>query len=207
VLIGLGFFLLFLIWTWIVNQKFNWLTSFDQKGHSVFYGVGGPRLSALWAGITHLGDFSFCLIMGGLIGLIFAYFKRGLTGGVFVLGLIGAKFSSDYFKNWVGRPRPKLSHLLGRGPFTYPSGHMTYATFFYGFLLALLMILILHNGKRQVAWLFGVVFFLYVSLIGLSRLVLGDHFPSDVVGGLLLGSSWLFISFAFLKYARKKGFR
>jgi undecaprenyl-diphosphatase len=207
VLIGLGFFLLFLIWTWIVNQKFNWLTSFDQKGHSVFYGVGGPRLSALWAGITHLGDFSFCLIMGGLIGLIFAYFKRGLTGGAFVLGLIGAKFSSDYFKNWVGRPRPKLSHLLGRGPFTYPSGHMTYATFFYGFLLALLMILILHNGKRQVAWLFGLVFFLYVSLIGLSRLVLGDHFPSDVVGGLLLGSSWLFISFAFLKYARKKGFR
>jgi undecaprenyl-diphosphatase len=207
VMMGFGLFLLFLIWTWIVNQKFDWLTSFDQKGQTVFYGFGGPHLSALWAGITHLGDFSFCLIMGVLIGLVFAYFKRGLTGGVFVLGLIGAKLSTDYFKKWVGRPRPKLSHLLARGPFSYPSGHMTYATFFYGFLLVLLMLLILHNGKRQVAWLFGLVLILYVSLIGLSRLVLGDHNPSDVVGGFLLGSSWLVVCFSFLKVARKKGFR
>jgi undecaprenyl-diphosphatase len=205
--LSLGLFLLFLIWTWIVQQKFNWLAAFDQKGQSILYGFGGPQLSALWAGITHLGDFSFCLIMCGLIGLVFAYFKRGLTGAVFVIGLIGAKLSTDYFKRWVGRPRPKLSHLLARGPYTYPSGHMTNATFFYGFLLALLMLLIIQNGKRQVAWLFGVVFILYVSLIGVSRLVLGDHFLSDVVGGFLLGASWLGVSFAFLKLARKKGFR
>ena len=205
--LGLGVFILFLIWTWVIKQNFNWLTAFDQKAKSIFYGFGGPRLSALWAGITHLGDFSFCLIMVVLIGLIFAFFKRGLTGIVFFLGLIGAKLSSDYFKKWVGRPRPKLSHLITRGPYTYPSGHMTFATFFYGFLLALLVILILHNGKRHVAWLFGFVFILYISIIGASRLVLGDHFLSDVIGGFLLGSSWLFVCFAFLKAARKKGFR
>ena len=93
----------------------------------------------------------------------------------------------------VNRPRPIVDHpiasALGK---SFPSGHAMSATVTYG-ALALVFLPVLPRRWRPVA-LGGVV--LVVLAIGTSRLFLGVHFVSDVIGGFVLGLAWLAASTA-----------
>jgi len=87
----------------------------------------------------------------------------------------------------VGRPRPPDAlHLVGAGGFTFPSGHTTTATLGYG-LIALLVVALFPAARRW-AVLAAVVL---AAAVGLSRVYLGVHWPTDVFGGWALGVACL----------------
>jgi undecaprenyl-diphosphatase len=87
----------------------------------------------------------------------------------------------------VGRPRPPAAlHLVLAHGFAFPSGHTTTATIGYG-LLAVLAAMLLSWGRR---W-FPAVAVVLAVLVGLSRVYLGVHWPTDVLGGWALGVGWL----------------
>lgn len=142
--------------------------------------------------ITHLADFNYCLILAVLI-MIFLFFKRWYyTGALFMIAYIGTRLLRNFFKNINGRPRPNATDsLIGSSGSSFPSGHMLYATVFYGFILFLLVYLLIQNGKRTAAKMVGLAFGLFLILIGLSRVFLGVHYTSDVIAGFLLGVAWL----------------
>jgi undecaprenyl-diphosphatase len=93
----------------------------------------------------------------------------------------------------VDRPRPSLSDpvatALGK---SFPSGHAMSSTIVYGALVLVLLPVV--SGPRRVTLLAGAA--LLVGAIGFSRLALGVHYVSDVLGGYVLGLAWLTASTA-----------
>jgi|SRR5579859_5737768 len=116
----------------------------------------------------------------------------------------GADLLNVTLNNWVARPRPNnvrihvVAHL---GLHSFPSGHVTHVIAFYGFLFYLS----LHTGRDHPTlrpWLLivQIISGYFIIFIGFSRVLEGEHWPSDVLGGYLLGGLMLTAAIA-LYYA------
>jgi undecaprenyl-diphosphatase len=112
-------------------------------------------------------------------------------------GFLVTRLVTDGLKYFIARPRPGLNELgyipPGWDALSFPSGHTTSACFVYGFLLLLGLRSSLSAPLRQAAVVLTVFI---VVLVGMSRILLGMHFPSDVIGGLLSGGMGLVIAVA-----------
>ena len=152
--------------------------------HTLAESAGGfltPALGALtltaWKGVF--------LIALSLALVCFRRTRRAGLCALFALGL-GAVLTNLLLKNWVARPRPYAFDATLRqwweyvgapieSDYSFPSGHMTAAcAFTTGFILT--------RGKQWIP--IGV---LYAALVGASRNYLMVHYPSDVLGGLVVG--------------------
>lgn len=149
------------------------------------YEVGGDAMTAVMNFISLLGMKGAFLIV---LSLILAFFKKTRRFGTAMsIGLLlGAVLVNVYLKDAIARPRPytldfyrALWEQVGQNvesDFCFPSGH-TNAAF-----AAMVPVFVL--GKKRVSWLalvFGV-------LMGISRIYLVVHFPSDVIGGMITGT-------------------
>ena len=97
-------------------------------------------------------------------------------------------------KLWLGRDRPPWqdpSRLLETK--SYPSGHASAAAAFAGVLLVLAWLLLRPSGRRTAA---AVCVVLLWAVVCLDRVMLGRHYPTDVVGGTLLGAAVVLIALA-----------
>ena len=112
----------------------------------------------------------------------------------------GAFLLYTAIKDLVDRPRPPLAHLANAGGASFPSGHSVQAAAIYGALAYL----VARHRPRKNALLIWVGAVLLTLMIGWSRLFLGVHYPSDVVGGILIGSLWAAVSVAVLSRAGKR---
>lgn len=145
------------------------LTFFNQT-------LANPWLDGLMLGITTLGFISL-----PLVGLILLASKRERQVGLAILvGIVIGIGLTLIFQYLSMRPRPDFArHILPMPNFpAYPSGHATAA-----FSTALIIGL---AYRRRLWWVFGLA---GASLIALSRVYLGYHYPSDIVGGAVLGAA------------------
>ena len=143
----------------------------------VIYGITEPvdiffknfrSYSIFWKSITYTGSYELVSSLALMIIPILRKRERVKLGW----GTVIAGFSAELIKRIVRRPRPVLM-----ASFAYPSGHSTVAFFFYLNLYRVAR----ERGNRW-AW----VALLPAFLVPLSRVVLGVHWFSDVVGGILL---------------------
>lgn len=91
----------------------------------------------------------------------------------------------------IGRPRPAAALVRIAGEYSYesfPSGHVVFFVEFLGFLFFLAFVLQRPGWTRRVTL---IVLGSLISLVGLSRVYLGAHWPSDVIGAYLAGAIWL----------------
>ena len=143
-------------------------------------GIHSEVLDKIMIGITYLGEKGIFWIS---IGVILLFFKKTRKCGLFMLisMMIGLILGNGLLKNLVARQRPcwidDSIHLLIANPkdFSFPSGH-TLASF------EAAITILLFNKK----W--GVVALITAILIGISRLYLFVHFPTDVLAGAVLGT-------------------
>ena len=147
-----------------------------------------PVFSGLMVAVSWLGFSPQSEIITGLIILLILGF--GLQWEA-LMALFAALFSvglNVLVKDLIQRPRPgaTLVHVLAMlKDFSFPSGHVMFYTGFYGFIIFLAFTLLKPSLKRS---LLLVVFGLLVLLIGVSRIYVGEHWASDVVGAYLLGT-------------------
>ena len=151
------------------------------------YELAGPILTPFMELISFLGDDGICLIILSVLLMIPQKTRR--YGTAMLLGLaIGALFTNLYLKVVIARPRPyvdetKVFHdiwvIMGQhmeSDKSFPSGHTTAA------FAAMVPLFLL--GRKKLSWLALV----FAVLMGISRIYLMVHYPSDVLGGILVGS-------------------
>lgn len=107
-----------------------------------------------------------------------------------VCSLGGSTLLNSLAKSLFRRERPSLHRLIEETGFSFPSGHSMAAICLYG---ALVYILWRRIGGRSWRVAIAAVGIAVIALIGCSRIYLGVHYPSDVVGAYLLGGCWLAI--------------
>ncbi len=133
------------------------------------------------------------LVVAAIVVLLFAFGLRWEAAAE-AFAIVGIGAVGLVIKILVNRPRPSPSLVyvanpgLDAGKFSFPAGHVESFVAIFGFLVFLLLVL----GKPGIVRTLAIAFFLgLVVLIGPSRMYVGEHWFSDVVGGYLFGSAWL----------------
>ncbi len=147
-----------------------------------------PALDAFFAAVTWLGSLYVLAPLALLVLIALLWRGRGCDGLLLALGLGVAALLSSSLKEWVARARPDLFAPLVPmpGDGSFPSGHMTQAA---AFGLAFFLL-----GRRR-EWrglpALAVLLLVIAAAVGVSRVYLQVHYPTDVAGGLLLGLAWV----------------
>lgn len=138
---------------------------------------------------SFLADGLPIVIIGlGICGLLWARAGRRTALSLLFAGLTG-ELIYIAAKASFGRPRPDIIEKLGSaGWYAYPSGHTMLATIIYGLALTLLAA----TTRGVTRWILLALAVLIPICVAASRVVLGVHYPSDVLAGLALGAAWLF---------------
>jgi undecaprenyl-diphosphatase len=146
-------------------------------------------MNVVMRAITTLGDFDMVLVLAGVASLVF--WRRSWRAVFFTLtAVIGAGILNTAVKTLFARDRPPIAEAVYEpGGFSYPSGHSMGA-------LALALAVALAVSRLwppRVARVVWIVAGVYAFAIGLSRIYLGVHFPSDVLGGFALSTAWVLL--------------
>jgi membrane-associated phospholipid phosphatase len=136
--------------------------------------------------ITDLGGEIILLSAFGALALWSHRTRGALWARFFTVVMAGALALDNVVKPLVGRPRPVLDQLVGGRGESFPSGHATAAT---ALLFAVAYYLTLGRSPRArtLIWTAAV---LGSVLMGVTRVYLGVHWPTDVIAGMVLGAGW-----------------
>ncbi len=154
----------------------------------MFISIREPVGIFFFSTITHLADTTTIVALLLLASSLLLLKNKRYAAGL-VVAVAGAKISEVLLKIIVERARPLDVGLLELDTYSFPSGHATAAMALYGFLVYALW-------QMYPAWrvLIAVVGLFIIAGVGISRVYLGVHYPSDVLGGYLLGLLWIFIA-------------
>ncbi len=167
----------------------------DQAVYHFFQSLRTPWADNVFVAITELGDsFVNISLACAVLGLLLVR-KCYRTALFWVLTVLGGLLGTQLLKWVVHLPRP-VAIYHGASSYGFPSGHTTMSVILYGFLAILL--------ARGLAgtWRWGLFpgVLVMAFVIGISRLYLGAHWLSDVLGGFFIGTSWTaLLGIAYLK--------
>ncbi len=171
----------------------------DRAVYHFFQSIRTPWADNLFVAITELGD-SFVNVALTCAVLLVLMVKRCRRAAVFwVVAVLGGILCVQALKWIIHLPRP-VTLYAGASAYGFPSGHTTMSVVLYGFLAMLIV------REVSAAWRWGLVSCVVIIafIIGLSRLYLGAHWLSDVLGGYFFGASWVtLVGITYLKKADK----
>jgi membrane protein DedA with SNARE-associated domain/membrane-associated phospholipid phosphatase len=180
------------------------IVAVDIRIANLFFLFRTDGLTNIFTWITLLGKSQVILVFIFIsVAVLWLWQKK-----YYILPLFIAVTGSEAF-TYLGklafhRPRPEMA-VYAEHSFSFPSGHVTIAVAFYGFVGYLLMRFV-QNWNRKVNIFFTTI--LIIIAIGFSRVYLGVHYISDVWSGYLVGAIWLIIAISFsewLEYQGKSG--
>ena len=187
VLAALGFLALFLSIAEDVVMH-DPLVMLDEKVAAIAYRFRNPTLNEVMLALTDLGAWQ--TVMAGMVLAAIWMVLRGrpiLGIGLCVSVLMGEALVW-ILKGLLVRPRPSVDHaLVTASGASFPSGHAFVAFAFYGYIV-LLAFRHATGAKRAIL---GTIFIIIAFAIGVSRIYLGAHWPTDVLASYLLGVVWL----------------
>ncbi|HZK46749.1 MAG TPA: phosphatase PAP2 family protein [Atopostipes sp.] len=194
--------IIFLIVAYMGYNDWPEITKLDNQIGSVFHNLRTQSRTSIAIAITRIANFSGQVVLATVITFALILFKKWRTGLWFgLMALLGAGVINGVVKSIFHRARPTdIEHLIEQGGYAFPSGHSMGSMIIFG---SLLFILYRYINSRKSYWPVGKVLLsltlgLLILMIGLSRIYLGVHFPTDVIGGFALGLSWISFNFAFI---------
>lgn len=188
---------------WLADEVLEGSTqAFDESVRSFIHAHASPVLTFVMRLLTMLGSTTWLTAMGVCIaiGFLIVGWRRGVV--LFALTMAGATVLNLTLKYSFGRARPSAFFETPLpSSYSFPSGHALFALCFYGALAAIVAPRLRHLAARIIVW---TVVALLIVLIGLSRIYLGVHYPSDVLAGYAAALVWV-VMVAFGDYMLRIG--
>jgi len=159
--------------------------AWDEPIMLALYSLRQPWLDQLFIAITHSGGI---LIVVPVLAMFVYLWRRSekITAVLYIISVIAFPLISLAIKNDFARPRQEIiPPLTVEHTYSFPSGHSLTAVAVYG----LAAVLLWQRGHRVLAVISGI----WVFMIGLSRVYLGAHYPSDVLASYAAGTIMLII--------------
>jgi undecaprenyl-diphosphatase len=160
-----------------------------------------PKLDGLMIVISEYGFGTPFWTIITIALLLLLYYRRWLELAGFFVCLIGEALLNILLKNLFERSRPDLFQMVEAAGYSFPSGHAMVSLCLYGMIAFLVS-----RHIRGWQWRLAVVTLAtaLVAVIGLSRVYLGVHYPTDVVAGYFAGGMWLAFSISLLLWQEQR---
>lgn len=149
-------------------------------------------------------DIGFGISYGVIVALSFillTYYHRWREIAVLAICLTGGALLNFWLKYLFHRSRPDLFHVVQETGYSFPSGHVIASMCFYG-MATFLIIRTIPSWRGRLTVM--TVTFILIVTIGVSRIYLGVHYPTDVIAGFATGSMWVAFCISLLMWWEKK---
>lgn len=202
----LGFivsFILFIIFLEIGNQV-KYSTGgifFDKAIISSINAIVTPNMRRFMIFVSFLGSAKFYIPVHLLLLAYFLKKKYYINSIALINGVLGSAIINLLVKSYYARIRPEKYFQIQQAGFSFPSGHSMVAISSYFILTYILFRSKPWDAKKTLAWTLTIFL---VLLIGFSRIYLGVHWPTDVIGGLSLGFIWVYINIIIIELFYRK---
>jgi len=178
------------------------LTQFDVTLLNWVHARATPAGYAIFNAISLLGSPVTMSVLALGVALLLAVRRQWILFGGWLAAFAGGGLLDEGLKLVIRRPRPPYAAaFLHHASWSFPSGHAMGSLIGYGMLAYVLVVLWIHPRRTQISVVLGAA--LLIGAIGLSRLYLGVHYFSDVVGGYAAGLLWLSACISGLEVARR----
>ena len=189
VLISLLILLFLLVTYLVVVGKTN---GFDNIAYKLIRSLECDFFDKYFVFITKFGNID--VVIGIVICLILAFRNRYAI--MITTLVINSAITNQLVKHIVLRDRPSVLKLIEQGGYSYPSGHTMIAICLYGYLLYLVFTKI---NNKFIKYIGSIVLVSLILSICISRIYVGVHYASDVVGGFILALTELLLLIDFSK--------
>jgi undecaprenyl-diphosphatase len=206
ILIGIMFFsMLFWALSWLVGSS-DTVAGFDKMVMGAIYEhvdaepFGSHLLGDTARDITSLGGVTL-IVLSTILGMLWVAGHRDRAGAIFLMSVVvGGTILMIVLKEVFERDRPDVAaSYLDVTSYSYPSGHSMLSAFYPAIAIVFLR-------QEEIPRLHRLYLFVAIGLsilIGISRVILGAHYPTDVLAGWAVGFGWVGICRAILGFLEK----
>jgi membrane-associated phospholipid phosphatase len=179
---------------------------FDLKSNEELQEQASPLFDSLMRVVSAIGDSAIAMTLTAIAMLTFAMRRQWLES-IFMLATTSSVLLAFVLKELIHRTRPiplaqnATGLIQSINEYSYPSGHVLFFVVFFGFFAYLAWIHFAGRARMIVISICGML----IVLIGPSRIFLGVHWASDVLGGYIIGMIWLFILILAYKWVMRRG--
>ena len=191
------FFVLFAIIAFFVATNEATLSAFDNPIIHLVRGNLTDGKTSYFSLVTRFGD-TLTVVILTIVSAALLYLSKAKISAYWLIlnAFIIQGGGNTALKLIFDRPRPSGEHLVSASGTSFPSGHSMGSMLLYGTLIILLPQFIKNKPLRI---LIQILLGCLILLVGTSRIYLGVHYPSDVLGGFLAGACWLALSYPMFK--------
>jgi len=162
---------------------------FDAAVRNFIHGFSSPYFTAVMRAFTNIGNVGAVITVAVSVSVALWFKHRARDAAFLLIAISGGAFLMWVLKLLFHRQRPApYFGITVPSDYSFPSGHALVAVCFYGTLAA---ILTTRQNRRSVRIAIWVAAVLMMLCIGASRIYLGVHYPSDVLGGYLAATFWV----------------
>ena len=170
-----------LILTLILNGN---ISNFDNSIYSLISNMISNNMTSFMKIITFLGS-AYTIVTITILFILFGKDKK-----YFSINLISIFLLNQLLKRIIQRPRPVDINIINESGYSFPSGHSMVSMAVYGLIIYYIY---KNMNNKRLKWILILLLSILILLIGFSRIYLGVHYASDVLGGFILSLIWLII--------------
>ena len=188
---------------WLAREVIRGATlRFDNAVRDAVHAHAGPVLTILMRALSFLGAPAFLIALSVVLMVRWAGQGRRRLVWLFAITMAGAEILEQLLKLLFRRTRPvPFFGLEPPGTYSFPSGHAMFACCYFAVLAAIFSRDAQSPAERAGYWVAAAVL---AGSIGLSRIYLGVHYPSDVIAGYAAGAFWI-LAVRGVYYRRRPG--